>query len=132
MQVDVEIVAASFDVLSRLETVLPQAVKLGLFDFMRTTLGEVQRHTPHWTGALQRSWTEETTERGFLIGTDLPYAIVLEEGRYPRPGPRTIASGGKVFSRQAVGGIIKPIYDDQKLIDKCLDFVIEQIKKQIE
>jgi len=125
-------VTANFDVLSRLETVLPRAVKLGLFDFMRTMLGEVQRHTPHWKGILQKSWTEESTDTGFVIGTDISYAIVLEEGKYPRPGPRTVASGGKVFSRQAVGGIIKPIYEDQTLIDRCLDFVIEQIKKQIE
>ncbi|MBI4962499.1 MAG: HK97 gp10 family phage protein [Desulfomonile tiedjei] len=129
---DIEVVTADFNVLTKLETLLPRAINLGLHDFMRTMLGEIQGRSPYWTGALTRSWKEETTEKGFTVGTDLPYAIVLEEGRYKGVGPRTAASGGGIYSRQAVGGIIAPLLRNDKLIDKCLDIVIEQIQKQIE
>jgi len=52
---------------------------------------------------------------GIIISNPMPYAGVLEHGSkegqkpWPHAGPRTVNSGGKVFSSQAPGGVLGPI-----------------------
>ena len=81
---------------------------------------------------MQEQWavTVEPTGKGATIGNPAKYAFVLERGLYPSPGPRTTASGSGVFSRQAPRGIIKPLLDDPKILDKAINDAMGAMKKQ--
>lgn len=90
---------------------------------------------------LQHNWEIESDKQHFSIGTSVPYAFVLEEGKYPNPpkGPlpkgKPWSSGWRVeggYSKQAQGGLLQPIYDDPKSLDDAMDFIIEEIAKNLD
>lgn len=101
----------------------------------RTPVGEPGRD-PH-SGQLKRSWSDvRRSEGGFSFSTDLFYATTLEEGLYERVGPRTMAAaspggGSGIFSRQAPGGIIAPLLEDEGVLRRVAELVVEQILKGV-
>jgi hypothetical protein len=77
------------------------------------------------SGALKASWQGPTKEgNSWTVYTGLPYAYVLEEGRYPGIGkipagadwsnPRTVSAAGGIYSSQAPGGMAGPMLADQE------------------
>lgn len=99
----------------------------------RTPVGIVddEDHTP---GTMKGSWTIVShTATGFTFGSGVPYARVLEEGGYKGVGPRTVAFAGGggasagIYSRQAPGGMITPIVDDENYITKVTELVIREM-----
>lgn len=72
----------------------------------------VVQATPKDSGAAKRSWTPvRKTTGGYSFNNPLDYAHVLEYGSepgkrpWPSAGPKTVLSGGKIYSAQAPGGI---------------------------
>ncbi len=82
---------------------------------------------------LQDKWVIdiEPNGRGATISTDVFYAPALEFGDwYPGVGPRTVATAGGIFSKQAPGGIIKPLIDDPKLFDKAIEQAVQTVNRR--
>lgn len=143
--------------LKQLNRIFRGAINLGIQDTLRTLKARVMDRTPvGWkykagrktkankrykgaqgkgrlvkSGYLKGQWQTENTGNGWILRNDTPYAYVLEEGRYKGVGPRTVATSGGIFSRQAPGGIIKPIFDDDKIIDRVVDVIIFEIERLI-
>ena len=69
--------------------------------------------TPVDTGRLRSAWNPSMPVRSFGIGkvltirNSLPYAPVVEYGRYPGVGPKTVAANDGIYSRQAPRGMMR-------------------------
>ena len=86
-------------------------------------------------GALKRSWSAvqvEVSGRSFSFSTPLDYSQTLEEGLYPRVGPRTIAHQGGIYSRQAPGGILGPLLEERDIIDNVVSVVVDAILQGVQ
>lgn len=111
--------------------VLP-AVQAATNDVAKTLRLLAQGRSPVDTGAFKRAWTAvQRTAGGFSFENPTSYGIVLEEGLYRSVGPRTAQSGGKVYSRQAVGGVLEPLIMDDGLVERCAAMVVAEIKRAI-
>lgn len=101
----------------------------------RTPVGIRKGHS----GTLKRSWGRvERASGGYSFGNVAPYAHVLEEGLYPGLGPRTtLTSGGGmargfgIYSKQAPGGILSPLLDDESVLQRVADLVANEIVRGI-
>jgi hypothetical protein len=110
----------------------PELMELAIEDAATTLRNLVIGRTPVASGELKRSWSSvERTSTGFTFGTDKEYAVILEEGRYQTAGPRTVASEGGIYSRQAPGGIIGPILQDEALIGRIVQRIAEDLVRSI-
>jgi len=111
---------------------IPAAAQSALQDVAETLRRLALGRTPYATGELYRSWSSVTREEGgFSFSTDVPYAEVLERGLYPGVGPRTVEVEGGIFSRQAPGGILTPIVEDDEVIRKVVDLIVEVIEREV-
>jgi hypothetical protein len=111
---------------------VPGMFDLAVQDVAKTLRNLVIGRTPVLTGALKKSWsTVSRTSVGFTFGTDLDYAQILEEGLYRGVGPRTVASGSGVFSRQAPSGIIGPLLEDERMIDRVATEIVRELERQM-
>lgn len=139
LRIDVPVVQPIIDALLQ----VPAAARAGVLDALNTLRDLVRGRTPvgapnrPTSGHLKDSWSNVEFLGGGLsfsgeFGTDVEYADTLERGLYPRVGPRTVASEGGIYSRQAPGGIIAPIAGDQQKIDMVIDLVLAQIIRGIE
>ena len=96
-----------------------------------TTKGKRKKFGEH----AQESWILDLdiAGRGATISTDCVYMPWLEEGRYLGVGPRTaMGPDGKIYSRQAVGGIIKPMLDDPKILGDALSAAIAELNQRMD
>jgi hypothetical protein len=111
----------------------PELIELLIEDTATTLRNLVIGGTPVGdTGDLKKSWSAvERTATGFTFGTDKDYATVLEEGGYTGVGPRTIALADGIFSRQAPGGIIAPLLQDEQVMDKILKRIASELVRSI-
>jgi len=108
------------------------AMRMATSDVAKTLRMMAQGRSPVDTGAFKSAWTAvERTAGGYSFENPTSYGIVLEEGLYGRVGPRTAQSGGKVYSRQAVGGVLEPLIMDDGLINRCAELVVAEIKRAI-
>jgi hypothetical protein len=141
---DISLDQKTVDQVSSLFEAFPKAAESILKSFATTIKRMVQGRTPiGWTyvksgdrktkksasykksGALKASWQGPTKEgNAWVVYTGLPYASVLEEGKYPGVGakpsgfpgtyPRTVGDAGGIYSTQAVGGIVGPMLEDKE------------------
>jgi len=92
--------------------------ELNIFGFQLLALA--QTRSPVDTGRFRAAWQlfpyyGTNTIAGIMLTNNVPYAGVLEFGSpsgkkpWPSAGPKTVAVGGRVFSRQAPGGIMAPV-----------------------
>ena len=121
---------------------MPVAVGLGLENASKMIKVQVEGSTPvsdrKTHGTLQSGWGDIVygTLFSFSFSNTVPYASILEEGRYPNAGPRT-SSGSRadgmagIFSNQAPGGMITPWAYDRDKIEKIVDFVIEALERHV-
>lgn len=85
------------------------------------------------SGRLWRSWSDvEQVQGGFAFGTPVAYSTMLEEGLYAGVGPRTVAAGGGIYSRQAPGGILGPLLEDGRATEDVLNLIVEKILERLE
>jgi len=100
----------------------------------RTPVGhrKVKGKSKQFGEHLQDKWVIEIDSdgRGATIGTDVIYGPVLEFGRYPGVGPRTVATAGGIFSRQAPGGMIKPLIEDPKVFDEAIKQAVATVNQR--
>ncbi len=139
VEVQVESTQRIVDALNR----VPDAARAGVLDALNTLRDMVRGRTPigapdrRTSGNLKRSWSTVEFIGGGLsfagqFGTDVPYAETLELGLYHGVGPRTVAEGGGVYSRQAPGGMIAPIIGDEQRVNAVVDMVLAQIIKGLQ
>ncbi len=132
--ISVDLDTASKEDLKKLEDAfkdLPNAIRTMLDDPGKTLRNQAIGASPYLTGALKRSWSPlQRNEGGLSFHTDLPYAIVLEQGLYRGVGPRTVMMSSGIFSRQAPEGILEPLLKDEN-IKRITDAVVKHFEKVI-
>lgn len=152
--VAIKVVIQNENALKNLVTLIPEAAERALNDYIRTIKARVLDRTPVGqryqkaektkagkrfkgprgkgryvtSGNLWRSWKVDSLGLGKVsVYTDVPYASVLEEGKYPGIGPRTSRGPGGIYSKQAVGGILGPLLEDEELIDGMVNRLVKEI-----
>lgn len=105
-----------------------------LEDILTTIKNLVQEETPVGeTGNLKAGWSSVSqVAGGYSFENRVPYAYVPEEGRYRGEGPRTIRSGGRVYSSQAPEGMTTPVLTNEALINRSILFVLSRITEALE
>jgi hypothetical protein len=100
------------------------------FVLSRSPVGDRPKQGPRFKDL----WTSPASFQGGSIafGNPADYADVLEQGKYPGVGPRTVAIAGKVYSRQAPGGVVWPVLKDQAKINDVMDLIVQQLLKGIQ
>jgi len=95
-----------------------------------TTKGKAKAVSEH----MQAQWelSAEMDGLGATFGNPAAYGPTLEEGKYPGIGPRTVAQGGGIYSRQAPGGIVKPLLDDPQVLQDNLDMVVKKLGDRLD
>lgn len=123
------------------ETVQRLAEKLREFAVERTPIGEKYVKGIGWSksGHMKESWSSVTQDGDtFSFQNTVPYASIVDRGGYPGISPRhnppktAYGPDGKIYSSQAIGGIIRPIIDgtagNNISVKAALDFVLANIK----
>jgi len=88
---------------------------------------KIQKESPEDTGHFRASWELDFKESGDTfrgeVTNPLPYASVIEFGStpgkkpWPSPGPKTVLASGKIYSSQAVGGVVSKVVTDKNIED---------------
>ena len=97
-----------------------EGVKLKYANEMaRSILTSLREKSPVETGEFQRSWTVRPIggeySVGFIISNDTIQAGAIEYGSipgsppWPSPAKRTVQSAGRIWSSQAVGGVLNQV-----------------------
>lgn len=125
---------------------VPEAVYAGMEDGAKTIRALAKRNTPRGysgtrsrtmrrdphAGLMKQSWSDvRMIQGGFTFENPVPYSEVLEEGRYPGLGPRTVGQGSSIYSRQAVGGILQPLIEDENLRTDIAQNIVEMIERAL-
>jgi len=107
---------------------IPAAVASAISDVRETIFAMIKKRTPFFTGNLLRSWSTVDNKKGSLsFSTGVLYAPKLEAGDFKKVGPKTVAQGGKIYSKHAPGGILQPIIEDESVTDMIVDRIIKQV-----
>jgi hypothetical protein len=110
----------------------------------KTKRGKTKAGTGKWkrSGVARKAWEQKAdfAGRGITVFNPQPYMRVLEEGLYPNPptGPMPTGvpwtpwrvEGG--FSKQAPGGIVGPLFDDNEFWESATDLVIKRVRERLE
>ena len=112
----------------------PERVRLATKEVASLMRRLVRGRTPYDTGHAKTSWGQIEEHRwGYSFENPVPYITVLEEGLYPRPGPRTYSHEGRVYSRQTddpPGGIIAPLIEDEQALNRIMDMVVARLTRR--
>ena len=137
IEVDVQVEQAIFDRVMEALGQVPEAALAGIrqaaetikiLALGRTPVG-VSPTSPH----LKPAWSNVAfQDGGYSFGNPTAYANTLEQGAYPGVGPRTVAVGGGIYSRQAPGGILAPILEDQAVLEGVVNTVLNAIIRGLE
>jgi hypothetical protein len=135
--------------LKSLADIIPEAGEKALHDYVRTLYAKLKSRTPkgekkprkrrrrkgqkkpYVPGTLWKSWQYETGPAYIQFYTEVPYAHVLEYGKYKGVGPRTEAGEGGIYSKQAVGGMMRPLLDDAGMLDQILERIAKEIRRAV-
>ncbi len=121
------------DALSEIHRIMggiPDAVQNAIRDTAITLRNLAMGRSPYDTGALKASWGNvEQMGGGFSFENPVGYGDILEGGLYSRVGPRTVAQGDRIYSRQAVGGILTPIVESESLAVSLVARVVAEIQR---
>ena len=141
MPIDLTFTMDDFSGLQELETSeLDSAIEVLKRDVATTFKNLVLGNTPvgirkKKVGEERLKWTwsaiSEISGGGIAFGTDAPYATVLESGEYPGVGPRTVQAEGGIYSRQAPGGVIGPLLEDEDVLNDITEEILESVKEAI-
>ena len=131
--IDVTFALEQWDIFQNPDAFVPKLKNLALGGAVRRIKGEIQRATPVDTADLKQSWQWEIGDDFISYYTDVDYADFLEEGKYPRVGPRTKRGpDGKIYSSQAVGGILGPLEADEDWTNQIMNSLIDDIVSNLE
>jgi hypothetical protein len=87
---------------------------------------DLKMHAPVDKGDFKDSWssspiTNKSGDKSVTISNDEVYSSAIEfgsvpgESPWPTPGPKTVMSGGRIFSTQAVGGTIDKTFSKENV-----------------
>ena len=122
----------------------PEAVEAGLEKVANEIRSRVIDATPVDSitppgGTLKAGWGEREKvgnwgqtgqhEKSLASVNPVDYGSILEEGLYPKAGPRTVKTEGGIYSRQAPGGIMGPIVGNENIIDFVLDLFVKAVEE---
>jgi hypothetical protein len=132
------IVDALQPIVDALNTV-PEAAMAGVQDAVATIRRLALGRTPVGaTGNLKRSWSGvEYTSGGlsygdaYQFGNPLWYSEIIELGKFKSVGPRTVKMGDGIYSKQAPGGILKPLVDDDHVLANAAAMVLAEIARRL-
>lgn len=120
---------------------VPMSARKGIEDAIFSIRRKVIDRTPIGaTGNLKRAWSGVEYAAGGLsfgdstyqFGNPLHYAEIIERGLFKRIGPRTIEVDGGIYSRQAPGGMIRPIIEDKAVLEAVAQQFIDAITRELE
>lgn len=81
------------------------------------------------SGKMMRSWSPVKKIGGkWSFSCGVPYYNVVEFGGYKGVGPRTVMVDGRIYSKQAVGGILQPVFRFLG-VDNLNDAIIEMVSR---
>jgi hypothetical protein len=111
---------------------MPGAIQDGLklvTQFLRTLTVE---RTPWVTGRTAGAWSSiEPVDGGYSFGNPLEHTEGLEIGFEKVKNPKnTIPMNGRFFSKQAPGGIIKPLLDNEAIMDRAVTMFMEAVVRR--
>lgn len=100
-----------------LETVSDKLRAVGLKMY-----GEILTRSPVDSGRYRAAWTPPSVQEGNLmvrmrISNTVKHAVPVTYGSevgkkpWPNPGPKTVRQGNRIYSRQAVGGVVTPVFE---------------------
>jgi len=109
---------------------------LGVFSF--SALALAQNKSPVDTGRFRAAWQVQTYKEGgstvaMELSNNVKYAGVLEYGSpvggrpWAKPGPLTMQLNGRIWSKQAPGGVLTPRLEE--IAQKAAKAVFEGITK---
>ena len=145
----------NLDALMKLESALPEIVDQALQEVIAIARQDVieeyspvgeRKQTQTKRGKLPRfkeSWSAiEPVDGGYSFSNPVPYALVLEYGRYPGVGPKTVAARhattgeAGIFSAQTVrggkGGIVGRYLEEGDRSQWIADEVAKRVREKIE
>jgi len=120
--------AARINVVGQITTVMHDVI------MNRTPVDNTPRGLKKGAGGhMKERWKIDLQSLGFgaTIGNPQHYGRTLEKGEYRVVGPRTQASGSGIYSRQAVGGIIKPLLDNPAILQDAIDTATGSLKSRM-
>jgi hypothetical protein len=126
-----------YDALFRALADFPAAIRAAVQDsaitFRKMALGNSPvgdpKKDPHY-GQFKGSWSDITYEAGGWSFENLtPYGEVLDLGGYRGVGPRTVASTGGIFSRQAPYGVLSPLLADEALKEAIMNGIVDKLSQ---
>lgn len=119
------------------DIVLAKEVKNSL----RSFVDELKENAPVDSGKFKDAWEYDISSSGkglmATVSNDTVYASAIEFGStpgqkpWPSPGPKTVVSGGRIYSSQAVGGTIEKTFNDanmQKFAEKIANAILRAFK----
>lgn len=99
---------------------------------------QVRAASPVDTGRFRKSWGTpfRNAEYSYVLETGAPYATVIEYGRWPGVGPRTVKGpDGGIYSRQAVGGVLRHVLGDEMqaktLAESLRNIAVDKIRSMV-
>lgn len=119
---------------------IEQAIQVAEWDIGKTLRNLVFGNTPvgirkkkDGIPRIKDTWSDvfSVSEDSVAFGTGAGYATVLESGGYPGVGPRTVTHEGHIYSRQAPGGMVRPVLEDEKDLEDIVDDVIDRIREAV-
>lgn len=94
----------------------------------RTPVGDPL--TDKHSGQAERGWSDvqmQGSSGSFAFSNPIGYTTILEEGGYTAVGPRTVEEGGRIYSKQAPGGVLAPLVNDPDVLDNIAALVAEKL-----
>ena len=107
--------------LENLQAEMPLLAKVALNKVALDLVGDFTEASPVASGLFKAEWDMKSEKGGVgvmaqvVIFNRMPYAAVLEEGSpvgsapWPSVGEKTVEEDGRIWSKQAVGGVVAPI-----------------------
>lgn len=116
------------DALDKLPEALNETVKALAMELRVKAM----QKTPVATGHLTRAWSSiDYLDGGYSFGNTAIYAPVLDKGRYPGVGPRTVQTGEGIFSKQAPQGMIQPLVEDAELAERIKEIFMAKMNEAL-
>lgn len=106
-------------------------VRGAVWKLMFAIRGSAQNMSPVDTGKFKKSWSmprknkDDAKGFGYWFENTTDYGDCLEYGLYPKVGKKTVSVAGGIYSRQAPGGIVNQILNDESYMKSAFDAALE-------
>lgn len=85
------------------------------------------------SGNFKRAWSGlQKVSGGYAWSNPMSYGGTLEEGLYTGVGRRTAIKGTGIYSKQAIGGILQPLVDDDSFVNSIVQAIVDKLLIKLE